>query len=287
MGTIRSVLLTSIVVATVACASTAPPQELLLARSAFNQASVGPAAQQAPAELENARQALAAAEKSFANEPDAPATRDLAYVAHRRVLIANAKGQIATESKEIAMAEESFKRTATSALDRSSTALAQERDRFKSQTVTLESERSARIDAEKRARDAMDRLSALAAVKEEPRGTVITLSGSVLFPTNKSDLLPSALERLNQVADAVKEQPDREITVFGHTDAQGADDYNVRLSERRAQSVREYLVSRGVDSAKIRAVGKGKAEPIADNKSAEGRANNRRVEIVLARVEPR
>jgi outer membrane protein OmpA-like peptidoglycan-associated protein len=94
--------------------------------------------------------------------------------------------------------------------------------------------------------------------------------------------LPGANERLNQVADALKEQPDRAVTIYGYTDSQGADDYNVKLSEKRADSVKEYLVGRGLDGSSIKAVGKGKADPVATNATAEGRANNRRVEIVLA-----
>ena len=108
------------------------------------------------------------------------------------------------------------------------------------------------------------------------------MNGSVLFATNQNSLLGTAQERLNQVAEVLKEQPELNFTVIGHTDSQGGDDYNLQLSQKRADAVRDYLVSRGVDSSHIRSVGRGKNEPIADNASAEGRANNRRVEIVLS-----
>jgi outer membrane protein OmpA-like peptidoglycan-associated protein len=111
---------------------------------------------------------------------------------------------------------------------------------------------------------------------------VITLSGSVLFATGKSELLATASARLGEVADALADQPERGITVVGHTDAQGDDSYNLKLSERRAEAVRTYLISRGIAADRVKAVGRGKTEPIADNNSPEGRANNRRVEIVLA-----
>jgi outer membrane protein OmpA-like peptidoglycan-associated protein len=88
--------------------------------------------------------------------------------------------------------------------------------------------------------------------------------------------------KLNEVADAlVKGDPDSKITVEGYTDSQGAASFNQDLSQKRAQSVRDYLVSRGIASDRVDAVGFGPDKPVADNASAEGRANNRRVEIVV------
>jgi outer membrane protein OmpA-like peptidoglycan-associated protein len=114
---------------------------------------------------------------------------------------------------------------------------------------------------------------------------VITLSGGVLFASGKSELLPAAQLKLNSVADALMQQdPDSKMVVEGHTDSQGGDAYNQDLSQRRAQTVRDYLVSRGVAADRATAQGFGPSRSIADNKSAEGRANNRRVEIV---VEPK
>jgi outer membrane protein OmpA-like peptidoglycan-associated protein len=112
---------------------------------------------------------------------------------------------------------------------------------------------------------------------------VITLSGSVLFASNQSKLLPSAQSRLNQVADALMETKSRKLNVEGHTDSKGTASYNESLSQSRAESVRTYLISRGYPAEKIQAHGIGKDRPIADNASAEGRANNRRVEIVVER----
>jgi outer membrane protein OmpA-like peptidoglycan-associated protein len=111
---------------------------------------------------------------------------------------------------------------------------------------------------------------------------VITLSGSVLFETNKAALLPAATTKLNDVADALtKGNPDANITIEGHTDSQGARDHNMQLGQQRAESVKSQLVARGVAPDRIKAVGVGPDRPIADNKSPEGRANNRRVEIIV------
>jgi outer membrane protein OmpA-like peptidoglycan-associated protein len=125
-------------------------------------------------------------------------------------------------------------------------------------------------------------LAKWAAVKQEPRGVVITLSGSVLFASDKSTLLPEAKTRLGQVAAALLETKERHLDVEGYTDSQGKDAYNVDLSQRRADAVRTYLVTNGYPPDLIVAHGAGKTLPIADNATAEGRANNRRVEIIIA-----
>ena len=93
--------------------------------------------------------------------------------------------------------------------------------------------------------------------------------------------------KLNSVAEALTQQdPDSKMVVEGHTDSQGAAAYNQDLSQRRAQSVRDYLVSRGIAEDRVTAQGFGSSRSIADNKSAEGSANNRRVEIVVAPKSP-
>ena len=129
----------------------------------------------------------------------------------------------------------------------------------------------------------MESLNKIAQVKEEARGMVITLSGQVLFVTGKSELLPAAQDQLDQVAKALKDQGDiKPMVVEGYTDSVGSDTSNLKLSRDRADAVRSYLVSKGIPSDKISSVGKGKANPVASNDTADGRANNRRVEIVIA-----
>jgi len=109
---------------------------------------------------------------------------------------------------------------------------------------------------------------------------VITLQGEVLFKTGKWDLKPAAMAKLDQIADALrgKEQP---MVVFGYTDNVGSRDTNMDLSTKRASSVRDYLVSKGIPQDLITAQGKGPDNPISDNTSVDGRAANRRVEIVV------
>jgi outer membrane protein OmpA-like peptidoglycan-associated protein len=119
-------------------------------------------------------------------------------------------------------------------------------------------------------------------VKEEQRGVVITLDGQVLFVTGKSELLPIAKDRLNQVAKALKDMNDDQLaSIEGFTDSRGNDDANMKLSQDRANAVMQHLIGQGVKAEKLRAVGRGEGSPVASNDSPEGRANNRRVEIVV------
>lgn len=137
--------------------------------------------------------------------------------------------------------------------------------------------------AEAKAAAALSDLAKLAAIREDARGTVISLSGSVLFRSNEASLMPGAESRLDQVVDALNVDSDRSLVVEGYTDSQGSDDHNLELSRRRAEVVRDYIIRRGYNASLIRALGIGESNPIADNSSAEGRANNRRVEIVIER----
>jgi outer membrane protein OmpA-like peptidoglycan-associated protein len=238
------------------------PHELIDARSAYQQASAGPAAQLAPADLHKANVALGLAEQSFLKDHDSYKTRDLAYVAQRKSERAAALGAMAADAASKAKADADFQAK---------------------QTEIVKQGKQDLSDSEKRTADALAELAKLAAVKEEERGLVLTLSGSVLFQSAESTLLPSAQVKLDQVANALLAVRERNLIVEGHTDSQGSESYNQDLSQRRADAVRDYLVQRGYPADRIQARGKGEGSPIADNASAEGRANNRRVEIIIER----
>lgn len=285
-----TIIVASIVASlTVACAH-APPSELVDARAAYERAAGGPAATYAPADLHVAKESLTVAEQRFKDDGDNELTRDQAYIAQRKAEYSEVLARIAMLAKGIAEAEEqeaSLKeRNAAKTkeeLARTKAALADSKATAANTAAELEAERKRREEAEKRAAQANADLARIAAIKQEDRGTVITLSGAVLFSSNKYDLLPAAQAKLNQVAEALlMNDPESTFVVEGHTDSQGKAAFNQTLSENRAKAVRDYLVSHGVAADRITAKGHGSSRPIADNTSAEGRADNRRVEIIIS-----
>jgi len=271
------------------CAPSLPPQELVNARTAYDRAGKGPAAAYNPADLHAAKEQLDAAEATFREDGNTQDTRDQSYVALRKTELAEVVGRTRQADQTTAgvvdamHADQKDAVAHTSAeLARNKTALAAQGTALATQSVALQNEKARREEAEKRAAQAAADLAKFASVKQEPRGMVITLSGSVLFASAKSDLLPAAQAKLNEVANALtKEDPVSRMVVEGHTDSQGQPSYNQDLSQRRAQVVRDYLVTRGIASDRITAQGFGSTRSVADNTSTEGRANNRRVEIVV------
>ena len=127
----------------------------------------------------------------------------------------------------------------------------------------------------------LQQLNSILATRDSARGLVANMS-DVLFRSASFELLPGARERLAKVSGIVLAYPTLHVAVEGHTDSVGTDDYNQQLSERRAQAVRDYFVQQGINSASVEAHGFGKTEPIATNDTAEGRQQNRRVELILS-----
>ena len=117
--------------------------------------------------------------------------------------------------------------------------------------------------------------------RDTARGLIVSMP-DVLFDFNKYTLKPEARERLTKISGIVLAYPDLKLDIEGHTDAIGSDEYNQTLSEKRADSVRGYLVSSGVVPDHVTAVGLGKSDPVADNATASGRKLNRRVDMVVS-----
>lgn len=262
--------------AAAACGSTAPTQQLVDARRTYNEASSGEAARLTPDKLLTAQQALEQAEAAHNDDPGSAQEAHLAYLAARKSAIAIAYGKIAaakeSEQQSDAEYQDSLRRSA-----------AENANQLSSTQAALDTERQKRQEAEARSAAALKSLAEIAKVNEEKRGTVITLPGNVLFPSGGSTLSGPARQSLDQVVTALNEQPvDAKITIEGHTDSKGSDQRNEELSRSRAESVRNYLVQKGFDAERVAAVGRGESTPIADNESAEGRATNRRVEIVVS-----
>jgi outer membrane protein OmpA-like peptidoglycan-associated protein len=272
-------------------AAVIPPPELVNARAAYSRAAAGPAAQLDPAELHEARTALERANNAANDAPDAPETADLSVVAQLKAERVEAQASIIAANQQKAQAQKDLvavqqsqlagaRGDARNANDRAQAASA---DASKTREQ-LEAERQKRMELEKKLQDALATLAKIASIKDTDRGIVITLQGEVLFKTGESKLKAEAMLKLDQIAETLRGQ-ERKMVVEGHTDNQGgAGSYNQDLSEKRAAAVRDYLVTKGIPSDMIRSVGYGPSKPVAENTSPEGRAANRRVEIV---VEPR
>jgi outer membrane protein OmpA-like peptidoglycan-associated protein len=116
--------------------------------------------------------------------------------------------------------------------------------------------------------------------KVTDRGLVLTL-GDVLFESGRADLRAGADSKLNKLVAFLNKYPDRVVTIEGYTDSVGSEDYNQALSQRRADSVRSYLLREGIESGRISASGMGENNPVAGNDSALGRQQNRRVAVII------
>ena len=206
-------------------------------------------AAQAPEQLAEAEQALDAAESAFRGGADQDEVDHLAYVAEQRAGIAQALAE-----ERMALAELEQLGEQREAL------LVEARDR---EIRVLETE-----------------LAELQADRTE-RGLVVTLSDEILFDVDEAELKPGGMQRLARVAEFLRQNPDRNVLVEGHTDSTAPDDYNLALSQRRANAVEDFLIAQGVDPTRISATGYGERQPLATNDTVAGRQANRRVEIVV------
>lgn len=120
-----------------------------------------------------------------------------------------------------------------------------------------------------------------AKVERIGEGIAISFESGLLFATNSADLQDAARQNLTILAASMKNNPDSDLLIVGHTDATGSDSYNQTLSERRAASAKAFLVSQGVAESRIKSEGRGETEPIADNETEAGRDANRRIEVAI------
>jgi outer membrane protein OmpA-like peptidoglycan-associated protein len=112
----------------------------------------------------------------------------------------------------------------------------------------------------------------------------LTMPSNVTFAVNSATIQPGFFKALDDVSATLVQYNDTSVDIIGHASSDGDDAYNMTLSQQRAQSVRSYLISKGTESVRINAIGMGETQPIADNATAEGRAANRRVEILLTPI---
>jgi outer membrane protein OmpA-like peptidoglycan-associated protein len=267
-----------------ACAGEVPaPRQLADARDEYQKAKSGVAMQVDPTDVHEAELALSHAEAVWKDSQDPTDDHVIktATIAQRKAQIAEAEAAALKARQDAQQAKADLMALTSSQLQTTKQALNQTQSQLQQTAAQAADQQKKLADLEAKLKDARDTIAKIAAVKDDDRGMVITLQGEVMFMTGKWDLKPAALAKLDQIADALrgKEQP---MTVYGFTDNVGTASMNQELSQRRAQSVRDYLVTKGIPSDLIRAEGKGQDSPVAENSSVEGRAQNRRVEIVVS-----
>lgn len=269
----KAVLALAVLAGSAGCASHPPPTELVDARVAYARAG---AAQASPEELAEAKRFLDAAERWQLDEPNSEDAKNLAYIALRKAQIAEADAR--TTLAEIAQAQDL---QALSSLRHEQLADDQGRLEKSEDQATL----AAKPPGARGAKEAVDRLSPFAAVSESHGRMVVIVDDSVLFEGGTAKLMATARERLDRVSQALQAVRGRSIAVKAYMDASGDDAHDADLSRRRADAVRQYLVTHGIAPERVRAFGLGTAQPIASNASVEGRHQNRRVEIVVEGLE--
>jgi len=144
-------------------------------------------------------------------------------------------------------------------------------------------EAAAQAEREKQALRArlLEQFNRVLETRDTPRGLVVNL-GDVLFATGKSNLRSAAREALAKLSGILLSYPELRLDIEGHTDSTGSDEFNQKLSEQRAESVRQYLLTQGLVESRLAARGLGKTMPVADNSTSAGRTKNRRVEIIVS-----
>src|SRR5262245_24370962 len=287
------------------CASAEKEQaakaQLERAQAAYRQAQADPNVQAyAQLRLADAQKAMQAAEQA----KDLEDIRQLGYLAEKTAQIASLAGasrkaeqdaqQLSKETSDIvqqkrerelkaARAELEAKsreaeqaRVPAEARLREAEARAREAEQARMQ---VEAEAKARATEQARSAALTKELSDLKA-KQTDLGVVLTV-GDVLFATGKADVAAGGLRSLDKLAEFLKKNPNRNLLIEGHTDNTGAEDFNVKLSQQRANAVRDQLVARGIAAERITTKGYGPKYPAVDNDSAAGRQQNRRVEVLV------
>ena len=288
------------------CASVSiPPPALMEARSAVSTASSNPnVLANAPLELKKANDALARADQALVKGDD-PEVNHNAYLATQRARTAVAAGDAKAAEDLIKSAQVERERVRADAREREArratasavVARADARDARadaeiqRAQNIAAQQQAAVANDqaataqaqaasAEARAASLERQLAALEALKTD-RGMVITL-GDVLFEFNRAEVKTSAQSRMAQLANFLKQYPDRGVSIEGHTDNIGSAAYNSELSQRRADAIKNQLVILGIAPERISTVGYGKDFPVAANDTDTNRAINRRVEVVIS-----
>jgi outer membrane protein OmpA-like peptidoglycan-associated protein len=259
--------------AVMASCATAPQRndQLEQARAELQTLSADPLAQQAASgDVDAARASLSQADTAFQAKEPPEKVNQLAYLALRHAQAGEARISEARARQQVARAQQDRDKILLQARER-------ETQNAQTQAAAAQSQAAASQAELAGARKELADLQA----KQTDRGLVLTL-GDVLFDTGRATLKPGADRTIDRLAQALKDNPNTKVQIEGHTDSVGGADYNLALSERRAEAVADALRFRGVPADRYEAKGLGKDFPVASNDSAEGRQQNRRVEIIFS-----
>jgi len=272
------------------------PSPAAAARAKLNQFQSDPyLANRAPVAMKDAETAVRAAEQV---QKDEALTRHLVFMADRKVdtargvaetaLAEDQRAQLGEQREKVRLdartneADAAKLQAAVARADGAEQKLAADRSRADADAARANAAAS-QVQAnelQERAADLQRKIDDMNA-KVTDRGVVLTL-GDVLFTSGQASLQNAAAGNLNKLVKFLGDYPDRTVMVEGHTDSVGSDDYNQALSQRRAESVKSYLVGQGVGAVRLTALGKGETGAVASNDTTDGRQQNRRVEVVIS-----
>jgi outer membrane protein OmpA-like peptidoglycan-associated protein len=237
--------------------------------------------------------ALAAAQQARLEKQEADAARQQADSARQQAELARQQADSARQQSELAR-QDAERARGVAQHDMEEAQAAKQAALAQQQQLAMETEKARMAAAESdrlRAQaeqnqtvlrqQLLDQFNSILQTRDSARGLIVNMS-DVLFDTGQYSLRPGAREKLAKVAGIIMSHPGLRIEVEGHTDSVGGDEYNMRLSENRASSVRSYLVQQGISADNIAAKGFGKTVPVAANTTSAGRQMNRRVELVVS-----
>ena len=281
MSTLSRVAALGLVAVALACASTQRPAALSQAQTIYDSLESSGARQRVEGGLIRTRQAITTAQTAVDRSQNQEYVNGLAHIALRTAQTTEAE----YEQQVAQQMADSLQRASLAAQ------LQTERERQQQSQAELaalsqqaDSLRRANEEAAARLNAALIQLRTLVSeitnLRETSRGIVISLS-DILFDVNRATLKSGAEANIERIAGVLKQYPDKQISVEGHTDATGSDSYNMKLSQDRAASVRNTLVRGGVNPELITSKGLGETQPVASNDTPAGRQQNRRVEIVV------
>ncbi len=246
-------------------------------------------AQNAKTDADSARQEMAAAERAKAEALQMKAEADAARIAAEKArsdaeqarLTAEKERSDADQARLTAEKERGDAEQARLAAVAQQQQLAAEADRAKMAAADADRLRQkAEQDQALLRQQLLTQFNSILQTRDTARGLIVNMS-DVLFDTGRYTLKPGAREKLAKVSGIILGHPGLKIAVEGHTDSVGGDEYNMKLSENRARAVQDFLVAQGVSAANVTSRGFGKTMPVADNSTAAGRQQNRRVELVV------